>query len=73
MHLCYITPININRNLLTGLLDLRSFQEVGQSRARDWIKEGERVSIISFDLVGMKDYNNQYAGGWPAALCGSLS
>lgn len=63
MHLCYITPININRTLLTGLLDLRSFQEVGQSRTRDWIKEGERVSIISFDLVGMKDYSNQYAGG----------
>lgn len=63
MHLCYITPININRTLLTGLLDLRSFQEVGQSRTRDWIKEGEHVSIISFDLVGMKDYNNQYAGG----------
>lgn len=62
MHLCYITPININRTFLTGLLDLRSFQEVGQSRTRDWIKEGERVSIISFDLVGMKDYNNQYAG-----------
>lgn len=63
MHLCYITPININRTFLTGLLDLRSFQEVAQSRTRDWIKEGERVSIISFDLVGMKDYNNQYAGG----------
>lgn len=63
MHLCYITPININRTLLTGLLDLRSFQEVGQSWTRDWIKEGEHVSIISFDLVGMKDYNNQYAGG----------
>lgn len=63
MHLCYITPINSNRTFLTGLLGLRSFQEVGQSRTRDWIKEGERVSIISFDLVGMKDYNNQYAGG----------
>lgn len=60
LQLCYITPININRDLLTGLLDLRSFQEVGQSRTEDWIKEGEHVSIISFDLVGMKDYNNQY-------------
>ncbi|MBT8901133.1 hypothetical protein ACXO1J_03195 [Lactobacillus delbrueckii subsp. bulgaricus] len=59
MHLCYITPININRNLCwTCALSKKS-----QSRTRDWIKEGERVSIISFDLVGMKDYNNQYAGG----------
>jgi hypothetical protein len=32
LHLCYITPININWTFLTGLLDLRSFQEVGQSR-----------------------------------------
>ncbi|MGM9904762.1 EAL domain-containing protein, partial [Lactobacillus sp.] len=60
LRLCYITPININRDLLTGLLDLRSFQEVGQTRTKEMIKQGKHVSLISFDLVGMKDYNNQY-------------
>ena len=47
MHLCYITPININRTFLTGLLDLRSFQEVGQSRTRDWIKNDiDRILLV---------------------------
>ncbi|WP_244661430.1 EAL domain-containing protein, partial [Lactobacillus nasalidis] len=60
LRLCYVSPININRDLLTGLLDLRSFQEVGQSRTESLVKAGKHVSLISFDLVGMKDYNNQY-------------
>ena len=51
LHLCYITPININRNLLTGLLDLRSFQEVGQSRTRDWTGSRKASMFRSFPLT----------------------
>lgn len=58
--ICYVTPIELNRDVLTGLLDLRSFQEVGQTQTALLHGLGKSISVISFDLVGMKDYNNQY-------------
>ena len=60
VQLFYLRPFSLQKDRVTGLLDLHSFKEVALSQIKELAKAGQQVCLISFDLVGMKEYNNKF-------------